>query len=100
MIYNLDIQTNENAFETYNVSNCYNKGYDNNSSQKDFNYKEIDNLIFCPILSNENEFTFFRQTLEIFKSENKEMFYNYYNNLPNEEKKQLQEIIEISKEPL
>ena len=100
MIYNLDIQINNSPFETYNNSNCYNKGYDNNSSSKDFNYKEIDNLIFCPILSNENEFKYFRQTLEIFKSENKEMFYNYYNNLSNEEKKQLQEIIELSKESL
>ena len=99
MIYNLNIKNNESAFETYNISNCYNKGYDNNSSQKDFNYKEIDNLIFCPILSNENEFKYFRQTLEIFKTENKEIFYNYYNNLSNEEKKHLQEIIEISKEP-
>jgi hypothetical protein len=98
MIYNLDIQINESAFETYNNSNCYNKGYDNNSSSKDFNYKEIDNLIFSPILKNENEFIYFRQTLEILKSENKDIFFNYYNNLSNEEKKHLQEIIEISKE--
>ena len=100
MIYNLDIQINESAFETYNSNNFYNKGYDNNSSSKVFNYKEIDNLIFSPILKNENEFIYFRQTLEIMKSENKDIFFNYYNNLSNEEKKHLQEIIEISKESL
>ena len=100
MIYNLDIQINESAFETYNSNNFYNKGYDNNSTSKDFNYKEIDNLIFSPILKKENEFIYFRQTLEILKSENKDIFFNYYNNLSNEEKKHLQEIIEISKESL
>ena len=96
MIYNLDIQINETTYETYNIGNSYVKNCDTNSNVKDFNYKEIDNLIFAPLIKKENEFLFFRKTLEIFKSENIDIFNNYYNNLPNEEKKHLQEIVEVN----
>ena len=98
MIYNLDIQISENTYETYNYGNNYIKNCDNNSADKDFNYKEIDNIVFAPLIKKENEFLFFRKTLEIFKSENSDVFYNYYNNLSDEEKKNLQEMVEVSKD--
>ena len=98
MIYNLDIQISENTYETYNNGNNYIKNCDNNSTYKDFNYKEIDNLVFAPLIKKENEFLFFRKTLEIFKSENSDIFYNYYNNLSDEEKQNLQEMVEVSKD--
>ena len=98
MIYNLDIQISENTYETYNNGNNYIKNCDNNSTYKDFNYKEIDNLVFAPLIKKENEFLFFRKTLEIFKSENNDIFYNYYNNLSDEEKQNLQEMVEVSKD--
>ena len=98
MIYNLDIQINENTYETYNNGNNYIKNYDNNSTDKDLNYKDIDNLVFAPLIQKENEFLFFRKTLEIIKLENSEIFYNYYNNLSDVEKKNLQEIVEVSKD--
>ena len=98
MIYNLDIQINENYHDTYNAGNSYTKNYDNTIDVKNFNYKEIDNLIFAPHIKKENEFIFFRKTLEIFKSEFNDAFNAYYNNLSNEEKKNLQEIVEIAKE--
>ena len=99
MIYNLDIEINKNTYETYNNDNLsYNKNYDNNTNIKDFNYKEIDNIIFCPLIKKENEFKFFIQTLETLKTENNDIFCNYYNNLTNEEKKHLKEFVEISKE--
>ena len=98
MIYNLDIQISENTYETYNNGNNYIKNCDNNSADKDFNYKEIDNIVFAPLIKKENEFLFFRKTLEIFKSENNDVFYNYYNNLSDEEKKNLQEMVENAKD--
>ena len=98
MIYNLDIQISENTYETYNNGNNYIKNCDNNSTYKDFNYKEVDNLVFAPLIKKENEFLFFRKTLEIFKSENNDIFYNYYNNLSDEEKQNLQEMVEVSKD--
>ena len=98
-MYNLDIEMKKNIYETFNNDNLnYNKNYDINVNIKDFNYKEIDNIIFCPPIKKENIYKFFVQTLEIIKSENNDIFCNYYNNLTNEEKKHLQEIIEISKE--
>ena len=98
MIYNLDIQISENTYETYNNGNNFIKNCDNNSTDKDFNYKEVDNLVFAPLIKKENEFLFFRKTLEIFKSENSDIFYNYYNNLSDEEKQNLQEMVEVSKD--
>ena len=99
IMYNLDIEMKKNIYETFNNDNLnYNKNYDINVNIKDFNYKEIDNIIFCPPIKKENIYKFFVQTLEIIKSENNDIFCNYYNNLTNEEKKHLQEIIEISKE--
>ena len=91
----LDIEiTDNNIYETYNISN-YNSNTSHNSSllMKRFNYKDIDSFIFCPLIQKENEFNFFRQTLELFKSENNELFMNYYNNLSEEDKKNLQEIV-------
>ncbi len=95
--YYLDIEiTDDNKYETYNISN-YNSNTSHNSSplMKRFNYKDIDSFIFCPLIQKENEFNFFRQTLELFKSENNELFINYYNNLSEEDKKNLQEIVNI-----
>ena len=100
-IYNLDIQITENTYETYNNEISYDSNCSNNSSyEKDFNYKEIDNLIFFPLIQKEDEFKFFRETLEIFKSQNNEMFFNYYNNLTDEEKKHLQELVETKRESI
>ena len=87
MIYNLDLQINENVYETYNNGNNYIKNFVNNSTDKDINYKEIDNIEFAPIIKKENEFLFFRKNFEIFKMENNDKFYNYYNNLSDEKKK-------------
>ena len=98
MIYNLDIQINEKPHDTYNAENSYTKNYDNTLDVKNFNYKEIDNIIFAPHIKKENEFIFFRKTLEIFKTEFNDAFNTYYNNLSNEEKKNLREIVEVAKE--
>ena len=46
MIYNLYIQINEKPHDTNSES--YNKNYDNVIDDKNFNYKEIDNIIFAP----------------------------------------------------
>ena len=97
MIYNLDVQINENTYETYNIEKTFIKNTENNSLIKEFNYKEIDNIIFSPLIQKENECLFFIKTLEIIKSENTEIFNNYYNNLSNEDKKFLQEIAELTK---
>ena len=94
----LNIEVTENIYETYNNSNYICNNSTNGSSIKNFNYKDIDNLIFCPLVQKENEFNFFRQTLEIFKSENNDLFYNYYNNLSEEDKKNLKEIVESGKD--
>ena len=65
---------------------------------QDWNYKEIDCLIFFPLIQKENEFIFFRETLEIFKSENSDMFFDFYNNLSNEEKNNLQDLVGMTRE--
>ena len=96
-IFFLNIEVTENNCETYNNSNYICNNSSNGPSIKNFNYKNIDNLIFCPLVQKENEFNFFRQTLEIFKSENNDLFYNYYNNLSEEDKKNLKEIVESGK---
>ena len=97
-IYNLDIQITENNYETYNNDVKYENNFSNSSSDKDFNYKEIDSLILFPLIQKENEFIFFRETLEIFKSENSDMFNNFYNNLSNEDKNNLQDLVGMTRE--
>ena len=97
-IYNLDIQITENTYGTYNNDIKYENNLSNSSSDKDFNYKEIDCLIFFPLIQKENEFIFFRETLEIFKSENSDMFFDFYNNLSNEEKNNLQDLVGMTRE--
>jgi hypothetical protein len=97
-IYNLDIQITENNYETYNNDVKYENNFSNSSSDKDFNYKEIDSLILFPLIQKENEFIFFRETLEIFKSENSDMLNNFYNNLSNEEKNNLQDLVGNTRE--
>ena len=94
--YYLDIELTETKYETYNNISNYNSNDNINNSPflKRFNYKDIDSMIFCPLIQKENEFKFFRQTLELLKSENNDLFCNYYNNLSEEDKKNLQEIVD------
>ena len=93
--YYLEIELTETKYETYNNISNYNSNDSINNSPfvKRFNYKDIDSMIFCPLIQKENEFKFFRQTLELLKSENNDLFSNYYNNLSEEDKKNLQEIV-------
>ena len=91
MIYNLEVQEKNSKSENRESNlNIGNKLF----YSKNFNYKEIDDMIFYPSIQKENEFNIFRNTLEILKNENNEQFSIYINNLSKEEKKHLQEIIE------
>ena len=87
MIYNLEVQEKK-------AISANNENINKNFSLKNFNYKEINDMIFYPNLQKENEIFIFRNTLEILKNENNEQFSIYINNLSKEEKKLLQEIIE------
>ena len=87
MIYNLEV-IEKKAISENNEKN--NKIF----SSKNFNYKEIDSIIFYPNLQKGNEVNIFRNTLELLKQENYEQFSFYINNLSKEEKKNLQDIIE------
>ena len=89
MIYNLEVQEKQ-AISENNDYSTNNKIF----SIKNFNYKEINSIIFYPNIQKENEINIFRNTLELLKNENNEQFSLYINNLSNEEKKHLQEIIE------
>ena len=88
--YNLEIE------KTKSISKTYDNNINNNNinSVNKFNYNEVDNLIFFPNIQKENEFNFFRDTLQIVKNEDNEIFCNYINNLSNEDKQHLKEIIE------
>ena len=89
MIYNLEVIEKKSKSE--NIGNDIdNKIY----SLKNFNYKEINNLIFYPNIQKENELNIFRNTLELLKNENNEQFSLYINNLTKEDKNHLQEIFE------
>ena len=89
MIYNLEV------IEKKSLSENYENDIDNKIfSIKNFNYKDIDNLIFCPNIQKENELNIFRNTLELLKNENNEQFSLYINNLSKEDKNHLQEIFE------
>ena len=89
MIYNLEVIEKKSKSE--NIGNDIdNKIY----SIKNFNYKEINNLIFYPNIQKENELNIFRNTLELLKNENNEQFSLYINNLTKEDKNHLQEIFE------
>ena len=90
MIYNLEVQEKKSKSE--NIGN----DIDNNKiySIKNYNYKEINNLIFYPNVQKENELNIFRNTLELLKNENNEQFSLYINNLSKEDKNHLQEIFE------
>ena len=89
MIYNLEVIEKKSKSE--NIGNDIdNKIY----SIKNFNYKEINNLIFYPNIQKENELNIFRNTLELLKNENNEQFSLYINNLSKEDKNHLQEIFE------
>ena len=89
MIYNLEVIEKKSKSE--NIGNDIdNKIY----SLKNFNYKEINNLIFYPNIQKENELNIFRNTLELLKNVNNEQFSLYINNLPKEDKNHLQEIFE------
>ena len=87
MIYNLEV-IEKKAISENNEKN--NKIF----SSKNFNYKEIDSIIFYPNLQKGNEVNIFRNTLELLKQENYEQFSFYINNLSKEEKKNLKDIIE------
>ena len=89
MIYNLEVIEKKSKSE--NIGNDIdNKIY----SLKNFNYKEINNLIFYPNIQKENELNIFRNTLELLKNVNNEQFSLYINNLSKEDKNHLQEIFE------
>ena len=89
MIYNLEVIEKKSKSE--NIGNDIdNKIY----SIKNFNYKEINNLIFYPNIQKENELNIFRNTLELLKNVNNEQFSLYINNLSKEDKNHLQEIFE------
>jgi hypothetical protein len=89
MIYNLEVIEKKSKSE--NIGNDIdNKIY----SIKNFNYKEINNLIFYPNIQKENELNIFRNTLQLLKNENNEQFSLYINNLTKEDKNHLQEIFE------
>ena len=89
MIYNLEVIEKKSKSE--NIGNDIdNKIY----SLKNFNYKEINNLIFYPNIQKENELNIFRNTLELLKNVNNKQFSLYINNLSKEDKNHLQEIFE------
>ena len=66
MIYNLEVQEKNSKSENRESNlNIGNKLF----YSKNFNYKEIDDMIFYPSIQKENEFNIFRNTLEILKNE-------------------------------
>ena len=60
-----------------------------------FDYKIADENIYCPIIRNVDEFKYFEESVNIFQNQNKEMFEKFCNNLNNEEKIILEDIIKI-----
>ena len=89
-LYNLEV--NEKTSLTENRENSINN---NNFYVKNYNQKEINNIILFPNIQKGNEIiNVFKNTLELLKTENNEQFSLYINNLSKEEQKHLQEIIE------
>ena len=90
ILYNLEVKEKTSISE--NRENSINN---NNIYMNNYTYKEINSIIFFPNIQKGIEIcNFFKNTLELLKSENNEQFSIYINNLSKEEKKHLQEIIE------
>ena len=89
ILYSLQIQEKNTISE--NSENAMNN---NIFGKNNFNYKEINSLIFFPNIEKENQINFFKNTLEILKNENNEQFSIYINSLNKDEQKMLQEIFE------